>query len=244
MEFNVNKCEVLHFGKKNKSTDYFLNGEKIGKAKVQRDLGVLVEDSLKVNMQVEPVIKKANAMLSLISRGLEYKNTIVLLRLYKALVRPHLEYCVQFWSPHLRKDILALERVQRRFTRMIPGMVGLTYEERLRILGLYSLELRRLRGDLIEQYKIIHGLERVDARKLFPLGEETRTRGHSLRIRGSKFRTEMRRHFFSQRVVGLWNSLPQSAVDAGTLNVFKAEIDRFLLSRGIKGYGENAGKWS
>ena len=244
MKFNVGKCEVLHFGKKNRGMDYFLNGDKIHNAKVQRDLGVLVQDSLKVNLQVESVIKKANVMLSFISRGLEYKSRDVLLRLYKALVRPHLEYCEQFWAPHLRKDILALERVQRRFTRMIPGMVGLTYDERLRILGLYSLEFRRLRGDLIETYKIMNGLDRVDVGKLFPLAGETRTRGHSLRIKGTHFRTEMRRNFFSQRVVGLWNSLPQRAVEAGTLSVFKTEIDKFLISRGIKGYGERAGKWS
>ncbi|XP_059499605.1 uncharacterized protein LOC132207732 [Stegostoma tigrinum] len=122
MKFNVNKCEVLHFGKKNTGMDCFLNGEKGRKAEVQRDLGVLVQDSLKVNLQVESVIKKANVMLSFISRGLEYKSSDVLLRLHKALVRLHLEYCVQFWAPHLRKDILALERVQQRFTWMIPGM--------------------------------------------------------------------------------------------------------------------------
>ena len=101
--------------------------------------------------------------MSFIARGMEFKTREVMLQLYKVLVRPHLEYCAQFWSPYLRKDILALEVVQRRFTRLIPELRGLDYEERLSRLGLYSLEFRRMRGDLIETYKIMKGIDRVDA---------------------------------------------------------------------------------
>ena len=78
-----------------------------------------------------------------------------MLKLYKTLVRPHLEYCVQFWSPYYRKDIIKLERVQKRFTRMLPGLDGLSYKERLDRLGLFSLRRRRLRGELMEAYKIM-----------------------------------------------------------------------------------------
>ena len=85
-------------------------------------------------------------MLAFIARGFEYRDRDVLLQLYRALVRPHLGYCVQFWCPYLRKDVLAIEGVQRRFTRLIPGMAGLSYEEGLNQLGLYSLEFRRVRG--------------------------------------------------------------------------------------------------
>ena len=124
---------------------------------MQRDLGVLVHQSLKVSMQVQQVVKKASGILACIVRGFEYRSRDVLLQLYRALVRKHLEYCVQFWSPFLRKAVLALEVVQRRFTRLIPGMVGLIYEERLTKLGLFSLEFRRMRGDLTETYKILTG---------------------------------------------------------------------------------------
>jgi len=97
------------------------------------------------------------------------------------------------------------------------------------------LESKRLSGDLIETYIILNGLDRVDAGKLFPLAGETRTRVHSLGVKGRHFRTEMRGNFFSQRVVGLWNSLPQRAVVARSLSVFKTEIDKFLIAGGIKG---------
>ena len=94
---------------------------------------------------------------------------------------------MQFWCPHLRKGVLALEGVQQRFTRLIPGMVGLMCEERLTRLGLFSLEFRRMRGDLTETYKILT-LDRVDAGRMFLMVGEPRTRGHSLRIRGRPFR--------------------------------------------------------
>ena len=94
----------------------------------------------------------------------------------------HLEYSVQFWSPHYQKDVEALERVQKRFTRMLPGMEGISYEERLEKLGLFSLERRRLRGDLIEVYKIMRGMDRLDSQKLFPMVEESITRGHRFKV--------------------------------------------------------------
>ena len=241
MQYNVDKCEVIHFGGKNRKTDYYLNGGRLGKGEMQRDLGVMVHQSLKVGMQVQQAVKKANGMLAFIAKGFEYRSREVLLQLYRVLVRPHLEYCVQFWSPNLRKDIIAIEGVQRRFTRLIPGMSGLSYEERLDRLGLYSLEFRRLRGDLIETYKILKGLDRLDAGRLFPMLGRSRTRGHSLRIRGKSFRTEMRRNFFTQRVVGLWNSLPQRVVEASSLAIFKRELDVALVAKGIRGYGEKAG---
>ena len=113
---------------------------------MQRDLGVMVHQSLKVGMQVQQAVKKANGMLAFIAEGFQYRSRQVLLQLYRVLVRPHLEYCVQFWSPTLRKDILAIEWGPRMFTRLIAGMAGLSYEERLDRLGLYSLESRKSRG--------------------------------------------------------------------------------------------------
>ena len=105
-------------------------------------------------------------------RGIEFQNWQVMLQLYRTFVRLHLEYSVQFWSPYYQKDVEALERVQKRFTRMLAGMGGISYEERLEKLGLFSSERRRLRGNLIEVYKMMRGMDIVDSQKLFPRLEE------------------------------------------------------------------------
>jgi hypothetical protein len=112
---------------------------------------------------------KGNQILGLISRTIVCKQKIVILNLYKSLVRPHIEYCIQGWRPHLVKDIEELERVQRRATRMINECKGRTYEERLRITGLTNLETRRTRADMIEVWKIMTGKE-GEMKETFLLG--------------------------------------------------------------------------
>jgi len=233
MEFNVEKCEVMHFGRNNKCVEYRANGRTLNSVDEQRDLGVYVHRSLKVGSQVDKVVKKAYGVLAFIGRGIEFRSRNVMLQLYKTLVRPHLEYCVQFWSPHYKKDVEALERVQRRFTRMLPGMEGRSYEERLRDLRLFSLERRRLRGDLIEAYKMIRGLDRVDSDSLFPRMEKASTRGHSFKLRGDSYRTDIRGRFFTQRVVREWNALPAAVVDAPSLVAFKRLVDKYMEEKGM-----------
>ena len=123
--------------------------------------------------------------------------------------------------------------------RLIPGMKGLTYEERLNSLGLYSLEFRRMRGGLIEIDKILKRIHKVNADQMFPVVGQSTTRGYRYRLRGGRFKTEMRRNYFSQRVVNLWNSLPHNSVESESLNGFKKEINIFLITKkGKEGYGE------
>ncbi|XP_059843914.1 P-selectin glycoprotein ligand 1 isoform X2 [Hypanus sabinus] len=169
MEFNTDKCEVLHFGRTNQGRTYKVNGRTLRSAVEQRDLGIQIQNSLKVVSQVDRVVKRAFGILAFINQNIEYKNWNVMVRLYKALVRPNLEYCMQFWSPNYWKDINKVERVQRRFTRMLLGLEKMSYRERLNRLGLYSLERRRMKGDLIEVYKVMMGIDRVNASRLFPL---------------------------------------------------------------------------
>jgi len=157
----------------------------------------------------------------------------VMLQLYKTLVRPHLEYPVHFWSPHYWKVVDALKRVQRRFARMLPGMEGRSYEERLRDLRLFSLERRRLRSDLIEAYKMIRGLDRVDSESIFPRMVKTGTQGHSSKLWDDRYRTDVRGRFFTQRVVRAWNALPVTVMDSPTLREFKWSLDKHMDDNGI-----------
>jgi len=106
-------------------------------------------------------------MLGLINRTIEFKHRDVHTLLYKSLVHPHLEFCTPAWSPHYRKDRDLIEKIQRRFTRMIPNISKLLYDQRLTKVGLWSLEDRRLTADLIEVYKIIHGLSSVSFHLFF-----------------------------------------------------------------------------
>ncbi|CAM4653692.1 unnamed protein product [Lepidochelys kempii] len=149
MKFNVDKCKVMHIGKNNPNQTYNTMGSNLATTNQERDLGVIVDSSLNTSMQCA-VVKKANRMLGIIKKGIENKMENILLPLYKSMVCPHLEYCIQMWSPHLKKDIVALEKVQRRATKMISGLERVPYEERLKRLGLFSLEKRRLRGDMME----------------------------------------------------------------------------------------------
>uniref|UniRef100_K7EYK2 Reverse transcriptase domain-containing protein n=2 Tax=Pelodiscus sinensis TaxID=13735 RepID=K7EYK2_PELSI len=236
MKYNVDKCKVMHIGKNNPNYTYSMMGANLATTNQERDLGVIVDSSLKTSTQSAAAVKKANRMLGIIRKGIENKTQNILLPLYKTMVRPHLEYCVQMWSPHLKKDILALERVQKRATKMIRDLERVPYEERLKRLGLFSLEKRRLRGDMIEVYKIMSGVERADKEKLFISSHNRRTRGHQMKLMGSRFKTNKRKFFFTQRVVNLWNSLPEEAVKARTIIEFKEKLDNFMEVRSIKGY--------
>ena len=147
----------MHFCKDNPRQEYTMDGVALESSKQAKDLGVLIDDNLKPKAQCSKAASNANMILGQLMRGCTWRDPANLTKLYKVYVRPHLEYAQSSWSPWLQGDINTLEQVQQRFTRMVSGMGNLTYGERLAKLGLTTLQDRRVRGDMIETFKILTG---------------------------------------------------------------------------------------
>ena len=162
MEFNAKKCKIMHFGRTNPHHRYCMGGYApagtvLDEVSNEKDIGVIVSDTLKPSNQCARAAKRANSILGQMRRAFHYRDKVVWVRLYKTYVRAHLEFAVQSWSPWYTKDIDLLEQVQKRTVDMVIGLRAKTYEGKLKELGLTTVQERRKRGDLIQVWKLVHG---------------------------------------------------------------------------------------
>jgi len=188
-----------------------------------------VDEKLDMSHQCALTAQKANCILGCTKSSMASRSREEIFP-FAPLWRPHLESCVQLWSPQHKKDMEMLEQVQRRPTKMMRRLEHLSYEERLRKLGLFSLEKRTLWGDLTAAFQYLKGAYRKDGENIFSRACCDRTRSNSFKLREGRFRLDIRKKFFMTRVVKHWNGLPREAVEAPSLETFKPRLDRALSS--------------
>ena len=207
-----------------------MNGYALQNVK-EKDLGILVDDKLKFHTHTSSVIKKANSILGLIKRSFSVLDENTLPRLYTSMVRPHLEYGNVIWGPHYKGDIKAIEKVQKRATKIVPSLKNLPYVRRLETLNLPSLVYRRKRGDMIICFKMMSKQVNVDMNTYFTMNN-FKTRGHEYKILKTKRASKQARiQSFSIRTVNDWNSLPPEVVQAKSIYQFKNLLDKHWEER-------------
>ena len=227
----------MHIGQNNGKFKYNLGGTALEETTTEKDVGILVSSTLKPSAQCARAAEQANRTLGQLSRGVSYRDRKTFVRLYCSHVRPSLEYAVQAWCPYTAADKEVLERVQRRAVGMVTGLAGRTYAEKLVELRLPSLEARRTRGDLVQAFRILSGVDKVDPSTWFDLAASrvrqgaaaTRSTSQPLALEPRKARTELRANFFSMRVTPSFNSLPEDIKLAPSVNAFKNRLDKLQL---------------
>ena len=230
LRFHPEKCKAMRIGKSRvEKWDYSLKEglPPMEYVDSEKDIGVVIDNKLSFNQHISEKINKANSIMGILRRTMEYMDCTTFKLLYTALVRPHLEYANQVWCPHLKKHIESIENVQRRASKQIPGLSHLSYEERLRKIKLPTLAYRRSRGDMIELYKILTGKYDEDVSNFLRTRDDSTTRGHQYKLFKTRARLDLRKYSFTQRTVKIWNNLPSKVVSAPTIKQFESRLDKF-----------------
>jgi hypothetical protein len=232
MNFNISKCKVMHCGRNNKKAEYFMDGIKLKTVDSERDIGVCISSNMKPSAQCADAANKARAVLNQLTRAFHYRDKTVFIRLYKQFVRPHLEFSSSVWSPWSIADIQCVEKVQMKAVKMVSGLVANEYEARLVELNLWTLEKRRRMADLVQCYKIVHGIGQVQCGLLKveqrPERIVTRNLADNLNLQKPLVRTELRRNSYSVRVIDPWNSLPSEVKHSPNIAVFKTRLVKWM----------------
>ena len=234
LKFNALKCKqmLIHKPRQNPTpTPRFLENEESRPTQLQttteeRDLGVTIDNHLNFRKHISNITAKARRNMGIIRRTIDNLDKETFLPLYTALVRSHLDYGHSVWSPYQQQDIKQLESVQRHATKKVNGLKNMPYQERLKHLGLTTLKYRRLRGDMIETYKILHEIYDPNV-SLTLVRDQAERRGnrYKLYVEGN-FRTDIRKYGFKHRIIKHWNKLPNQVVEAKSVNAFKNQLDK------------------
>jgi Reverse transcriptase (RNA-dependent DNA polymerase) len=224
MSFNKDKCKVMHVGHNNPQYDYFMQGTKLSVIEEEKDVGVIIHNSLKPARQCQRAAACGYSVLQQLRKNFHFRDRHVFVNLYKQYVRPHLEFATPVWSPWQNADKQVLENVQRKFVKMIAGLPPGTYEAQCKELGLETLEERRKVQDLAQAHKMIRGKEKLQRIPLFNHvdGGRTRQDADELNIKQDQARLEVRKNFFTQRIVKEWNAVPREIKRAATVTGFKS----------------------
>ena len=206
MEFNVDKCHVMHIGSSNHKYKYKMGDKELESSDFGKDIGVIVHRNLRPSLQCSKAAQKANAVLAQLTRAVSYRDKETFLHLYRTYVRSLLDYCSSAWSPWTQGDKEVVEKVQRRAIGMVTNFRGKTYEEKLAEAGMTTLEERRRRGDLLQAYRVLNEVDSVDPSLWFtmakhredgPAAEATRQSAGFMNIKRGEGRNEIQKNFWS-----------------------------------------------
>lgn len=220
----------MHFGFGNPNFQYTMLDKHsnqtivIQSTKSERDLGVILTNDGKWHEQANRCAAKANSILGWMKSSFMSRDETIWKQIFTTYIRPHLEFAVQAWNPYHKQDILTIEKVQQRATKVAHSLKKLSYPERLTHLGLTTLEERRIRGDCIQAYKFQTKQDIINW-STQPIVTDA-LYGHRPRlIRQYVPNCDQRHYFFTNRIVNFWNELPDSVTVSNSTNTFKNNYD-------------------
>ena len=240
LKLNVDKCwGTTYIVNNNKMCDtkYYIEQYNkhydLSKVDSAKDLGVKFDSKLAFLDHMNEKVNKAYSILGIIKRNFIYLDKESFVLVYKAMVRPHLEYANSVWCPYKKGDIELVEKVQKRATKLVISLKHLPYMERLKRLKLPTLKYRRLRGDMMEVFKLVHNYYDSEAAVNLNFNTCSLTRGNMYKLQKSACHYNLRKHSFCSRVVNIWNSLPNEVVEADTINIFKNRLDKYWSNQEV-----------
>ena len=233
LEFSIQKCKLVQYGTVKYDFEYKLkdkdgNLQVLPKDTKEKDLGIWFQNNLKFDEHINYIVNRANRLVGLIKRTFKSLDKDSFLILYKSLIRSILDYVGSVYYPYTKKNIQLIENVQRRATRILPELKGLSYGERLESLKLPTMHYRRKRYDLIQLFKIVHGYEDIKPDKFFEFNDNC-TRGHLFKIVKPRCEKTLRLNSFPVRCINKWNTLSEDIVCSDTVFKFKTRLDKVLL---------------